>query len=214
MKIDFQKKSFIDYIAQGVSILLHPLFLPLYTVIIYFYVSPRYFLHQNINSLIYYLLIISIAIPLLFLIVLKFTKIIENSKLKTTRERLFFSVIMTSVYFIIFNKLIIYHDYIELFPFFFGIFLSLAMLSVLNYQKLKPSIHAVGVSGMLTFFLLWSYYSRINILSILYALIMLSTFAIATRLYLQEHSFREIVMGLIIGVSMQIIAFFYILEFY
>ena len=214
MKNILQKRSFSEWIAEGVSILLHPIFLPLYTVMLYFYVSPRYFLQQNIYSLIYYLLIVSVAIPLIFLVVLKFTKIIEGSKLKTTRERLFFSVIMTSVYFIIFKKLIAYHDYIELYSFFFGVFLSLAMLAVFNYQKIKPSIHAVAVSGMLTFFLMWSYYSRVNILIFLSLMIFISALAIAVRLFLQAHSFREIVMGLMIGVLMQIIAFYYILEFF
>jgi hypothetical protein len=145
---------------------------------------------------------------------LRLIRIVESIKLKTARERLFFSVIMTSVYFIIFNKLIDYHDYIELYSFFFGIFLSLAMLAVFNYQKIKPSIHAVAVSGMLTFFIMWSYYSRVNILNVLSAFIMLGAFAIAARLYLQAHSFREIVMGLMIGVLMQVIAFYYILEFF
>jgi hypothetical protein len=214
MKNILQKRSFSAWIAEVISLLLHPVFIPLYTVVLYFYLSPRYFLPQNIYSLFSYLLIVSIIIPLLFLLMLRLIRIVESIKLKTARERLFFSVIMTSVYFIIFNKLIDYHDYIELYSFFFGIFLSLAMLAVFNYQKIKPSIHAVAVSGMLTFFIMWSYYSRVNILNVLSAFIMLGAFAIAARLYLQAHSFREIVMGLMIGVLMQVIAFYYILEFF
>ncbi len=202
------------WLSEGISFALHPIFMPLYTVLLYFYVSPRYFLPQNINSLTSYLLTISVIVPLLFLLALVFTKVVQSYRLNTPRERLFFSVIMTTVYFIIFVKLMAFHDYLELLPFFFGIFLSLMMLVVLNYKKIKPSMHSMAISGALSFFLMWSYYSKVNILLFIALIIMLTSMAIAARLFLKAHTSREIVIGLIIGVLMQIISFYFILEFF
>jgi len=214
MKMSNPKRSVVSWLSEVVSFILHPVFVPFYAVLLYFHVSPRFFLSQNINSLTNYLLLVSVAIPLLFLFVLRFVGIIKSFQLQSPRERLFFTVIMASVYLIIFSKLIAFHDYLELLPFFFGIFLSLMMLAVFNWQNIKPSIHTVAVSGVLTFFLIWSYYSRINILSYISIIIFETALVVSARLYLQAHSFREITMGLMIGIFMQIISFFFVLEFF
>jgi len=214
MKISIPKRSVASWLSEAVSFVLHPVFMPFYAVLLYFHVSPRFFLSQNIDSLTNYLLLVSVAIPLLFLLVLRFLKIIESFQLHSSRERLFFTVIMASVYFIIFTKLIAFHDYLELLPFFLGIFLSLTMLAVFNWQNIKPSIHTVAITGVLTFFLIWSYYSRINMLLYISIIIFMTALVVSARLYLQAHSFREITMGLMIGIFMQIISFFFILEFF
>ena len=107
-------------IARFVSTVFHPLFLPLYTVWIYFYLSPRYFLPQNIKFLIYYLVIVSVLIPLLFFGAMYSAGLFTSLQTKNPKERFFLSVIMTVVYIIIFNKILHYKQYIELYPFFFG----------------------------------------------------------------------------------------------
>jgi len=103
---------------------------------------------------------------------------------------------------------------IELYPFFLGIFLSILCLSVYNYFDKKPSIHAMAVSGSITFLMIWSYYTHIDILSYLAVLIMLATLIMATRLYLQAHSLKDIARGTFIGILMQIVAFYIIWLYY
>ena len=214
MTNSIKKLDIWHLLGEAISFVFHPIFMPLYTVVLYFYITPRYFLPQNIHSLYSYLAIMSIAIPLLFLLVFRFFKIVKSYKLTTPHERLFFSVIMASVYFTTFYKLMAYHDYLELFPFFFGIFLSLAMFSVFNYQKIKPSIHAMSFSGTLTFLIIWSYYSQVNILIFIASIILLGAIVVAARLYTEAHNTREILIGIITGIAMQIISFYYILEMF
>jgi len=200
--------------AKFISFIWHPIFLPLYTVLIYFYLTDRYFLSQNINFLIYYLLIVAIIIPLLFFGVMFYTKSFSGFQLEKPKERLFFSVIMAVVYFIIFYKLTHHRQFVELYPFFLGIFLSILCLSVYNYFDKKPSIHAMAVSGSITFLMIWSYYTHIDILSYLAVLIMLATLIMATRLYLQAHSLKDIARGTFIGILMQSVAFYIIWLYY
>ena len=119
--------------AKIVSFIWHPVFVPLYTVLIYFYLTDRYYLPQNINFLIYYLLIVAIIIPLLFFGVMFYTNSFSGMQLEKPKERLFFSVIMSVIYFIIFNKLTRYRQFVELYPFFLGVFLSILALSVYNF---------------------------------------------------------------------------------
>jgi len=200
--------------AKIVSFIWHPVFVPLYTVLIYFYLTDRYFLPQNINFLIYYLLIVAIIIPLLFFGVMFYTKSFSGIQLEKPRERLFFSVIMAVVYFIIFQKLTHYRQFVELYPFLLGVFLSILALSVYNFFNQKPSIHAMAVSGSITFLIIWSYYTHIEILNYLAILIMLAALVMAARLYLQAHSLKDIARGSFIGILMQLVAFYIIWLYY
>jgi len=208
-----KKYDWFKITAHFFSLVFHPVFIPLYTVILYFYLSPRFFVQQNIKFLILYLSMVSIIIPLLFFAVLFRSKAIAVQTEKP-RERFFLSVIMTVVYIIVVKKIIHFHQYIELFPFFTGVLFSIAVLAIFNYFYKKPSIHATAMSGAIAFFLIWSYYSQINILSFLSLFILSAAIVIASRLYLKMHTSREILCGLAVGISMQIIAFYLILQLY
>jgi len=200
-------------IALFISSVLHPLFIPLLTLLLYFHLTPRYFLPQNIRFPVIYLLIASVLIPMLFFSVMYYTKAFSKP-LDSPRQRFFLSAIMTVVYLIIFAKLIHYHQYLELYPFFFGILLTIALMALYNYFGQKPSIHAAAMGGVLGFFMIWSYYSHLNILPYLSLMILLTAVVIAARLYLGAHTFKEILKGLFIGILMQVVAFYFVLAFF
>ena len=194
--------------AQIVSLILHPVFVPLYTVWLYFYLSPRFFLPANRYFLILYLSIVAIIIPLLFFLIILWAKGFSGYRLPNPDERLFFSIIMFVVYGIIFYKIYKYHQFVELFPFFIGIILSVLSLATYNYFKFKPSIHAMAVSGSITFFLTWSSYSQINILNYLSLMIVMAALVMASRVYLGAHNLKEIARGVLIGILMQFAGFY------
>jgi len=198
----------IHVVAQLVSLIFHPVFVPLYTVWLYFYLSPRFFLPANRYFLILYLSIVGVLIPLLFFGVVLWTKAFSGYRLVYPEERLIFSVIMAVVYAVLFQKIYKYHQFVELFPFFIGIIWSVLSLAVYNYFKFKPSIHATAVSGALTFFIIWSYYSQVNILNYLSFMIFVATLVMASRVYLGAHNLKDIARGIFIGVLMQLVGFY------
>ncbi len=208
-----QHKS-LKIISQAISIVGHPVFWPLYIAILYFKLTDNYFLPQNKAFLLYYLFIIAIFIPLLFFGVLLYTKYFSGYQLAKPKERLFFSLIMAVVYFLIFNKISHYHQFIELYPFFLGIFLSILCLAFYNFFEQKPSIHAMALGGSLTYLMIWSFYTHIDILPVLNILILISAIILAARLYLKAHNLQEIVRGFIIGSLMQFVAFYFIWLYY
>ena len=200
-------------IALFISSVLHPLFIPLLAVLLYFHLTPRYFLPQNIRFPVIYLSIVSVLIPLLFFAVMYYSKAFSKP-LDSPRQRFFLSAIMTVVYLIIFLKIIQYHQYLELYPFFFGILLAIAFMSLYNYFGQKPSIHAMAMGGVTGFFMIWSYYSHLNILPYLSLLILVTAVVIASRLYLGAHNFKEILKGLFIGILTQVAGFYFVLAFF
>lgn len=191
-----------------ISLVFHPVFIPVYTVWLYFHLTSRFFLPANRHFLILYLTIVSIIIPLLFFGVILRAKGISGYCLQHPRERLLFSVIILVVYTIIFSKIIKYHQFIELYPFFFGIILSVLTLALFNYFYKKPSIHTLALTGSIVFFIIWSYYSQLNILNYLSVMIIIATLVIAARVYSGAHDFKEIVQGIAIGILMQLVGFY------
>ncbi len=201
------QSKLLSFPAYLFSIVFHPLFIPLYTIVLYFYLSPRFFLRENIHFLEIYLLIISILIPLLFFVTMRAGGYFKSFFLTTAKERLFFSWIMLVIYLIILNKIVKFHIFIELVPFFLGISIALIWMGIANYLQYKPSIHAMGIGGMLAFFMIWSFYTKVFILPVIGLLLILGSLTLASRIYLESHTFKELFYGFLIGFLAQVTAF-------
>jgi len=195
-------------IADFVSFISHPIFVPFYTVLLYFHITDRYFLAQNREFLLVYIGIVGILIPLLFFAVMYFAKGISDIRLSAPGERLFFSMVMAGVYLMIFYKLMHLRQFVELFPFFLGIFLSVSTLCIYNLFRQKPSIHTMAMGGVLGFLLIWSYYTKINILDWISIIILLTALVAAVRLYLHAHTMQDLLRGFLIGLLMQFLGFY------
>jgi membrane-associated phospholipid phosphatase len=194
-------------VTNVVSFVFHPLFIPFYTVVLYFLISPRFFLLKNIQFFEIYLFVVSILIPLLFFVVLKYSGLFKSILIETSGERLIFSGMMFVVYLIILNKIIKFQMFIELIPFFMGITLALLIMSIANYFLKKPSLHALALGGMLTFLMIWSYYTRVFILPLIALIVFITAIVMASRLYLKAHSIKELTCGFVVGILTQLIAF-------
>ncbi len=197
-----------------ISFIFHPVFIPVYTVWLYFHLTLRFFLPANRYFLILYLTLVGILIPMIFFGVILWAKGVSHYRLPYPRERFLISGIMVVVYLIVFSKIIKYHQFIELYPFFLGIILSVSALAVTNFFEFKPSIHAMAVSGAITFFVIWSYYSQINILDYIFIFVIVATLVMAARVYPGVHTLKEIFCGTVIGVLMQVVAFYLTLLFF
>jgi membrane-associated phospholipid phosphatase len=80
---------------------------------------------------------------------------------------------------------------------------------ILALLSFKVSLHMVGVSGIFSFFLMLSIQYSININGTL-ALMSIVTGAVASsRLYLKAHNSIELITGIFIGVTPQIIVINY-----
>jgi putative Mn2+ efflux pump MntP len=71
--------------------------------------------------------------------------------------------------------------------------------------KFKASIHMISITGLFMFFINLSIHFSINIIGTL-ALMSIITGAIATsRLHVKAHTYKELILGVFIGVIPQLI---------
>ncbi|APY11202.1 hypothetical protein BWZ22_08070 [Seonamhaeicola sp. S2-3] len=195
----------MNHILRSISFIFHPLFMPLLGVIFYFSKSPRFIPKEVIWAKLVSLFILTIVLPILLYFLLKTLGKVKSVYLETTTERIFPLLLNCIVVLIVIQRILTPTQIIELYYFFIGILISTIMCLALVIFKFKASIHMMAVCGVFMFFIALSIHFSININGTL-ALMAIIMGAIATsRLHMNAHTYKELIMGVFIGIVPQLI---------
>ncbi len=195
----------IHHVLKSISVIFHPLIMPLAGTLFYFIKSPRYIPNEIIKAKLVSLAILTIALPILLYFLLKTLGKVKSIYLSTTKERILPLILNAIVTLLIIQRVIKPNQTIELYFFFVGILISTLSCLILAVLKFKASIHMVAISGIFMFFIALSIHFSININGNL-ALLCVIMGAIATsRLHLKAHTYSEIIMGMFVGFIPQLI---------
>jgi len=199
----------MNFFLKSISILFHPIFMPLLGVAFYFSKSPRYIPAQIIQAKIISVIILTIILPILLFSVLKTLKKVNSIYLKTTRERIIPLTVNCIILLLIIRKIFPQNDILELYFFFIGILITSLSCLIISALKFKASIHMAAISGILMFFIALSIHFSVNINGTL-ALLAIIIGAVATsRLHLKAHSYLELIVGFFLGLLPQLITLNY-----
>lgn len=188
-----------------ISSLLHPILFPILGSVFYLFAIPRYISDK------YKLLVLSIVfigtylIPILLLMLLKQSKIIQSFHLSSIEERKFPMLFLSFLGILIGRmlfKIAIVND--------LAIFIiagSFALLLVYGFLwlRVKVSIHTLGIGGLIGFVISLSIFYRQNFIWLIALLFVLFGIIANARIRLKAHSFVEVIIGLIIGVATQLL---------
>ena len=198
-------KKFFHFVAY----LYHPLFFPLAGTAAYYIISPRFHPVELWKSVIISVAILTLLIPLAFSFLLKSIGWISSIELKNVEERKIPLYIFIFLVGIILYRVVPFTFSIELYYFFVGVLGSSIACLFLVFFSVKASIHMMGISGLTFFILGLSFHYQINI-TIALTFLVLSTGLVATaRLFTEAHNFKEIIIGLFLGVIPQLVTFNY-----
>ncbi|GAB1308779.1 hypothetical protein KH5_14620 [Urechidicola sp. KH5] len=191
------------------SYLLHPIIMPVVGTIIYFILLPQHINRQTELYIILAVFIGTYAVPLLFLYSLKYTKAIRNFHLEDPHERKFPVLFFMSISFLLANLIFKGVNTFELALFFMGVTVALAITYALLYVKFKASLHMIGITGMIGFFLFFSFEFQLNILPLLAFLFVIAGFIANARIKLEAHTTKEVFFGAAIGIISQITVYIF-----
>ncbi|WP_341214835.1 hypothetical protein [uncultured Wocania sp.] len=195
----------IDRILKSISFIFHPLLMPLFGVVFYFAKSPRFIPNEIIQAKLISLFILTVILPILLFFLLKTLGKVKSIYLESTRERIFPLLLNCVVIILVLQRIITPSQVIELYFFFVGILISTLACLILAIFKFKSSIHMIAVSGVFMFFIALSIHFNININGTL-ALMSIITGAVATsRLHLNAHTYKELIIGFFVGMFPQLI---------
>lgn len=195
----------MNFLLKSVSFIFHPIIMPLLGVLFYFSKSPRFFPKELIQAKIVSLFILTILLPILIYFLLKTLGKTHTIYLKTSKERIIPLIINTFILLLILIRVLPSNEIPELYFFFIGVLISTLTCLILAILKFKASIHMIAIAGVFMFAIALSIHFSININGSL-ALMALITGAIASsRLHLKAHTNVELVFGLFIGLTPQLI---------
>lgn len=200
--------------AKVISFVFHPLFVPTYFFIYLLQVLPYEFVgitEWQLKLKLFSVFWMTAFFPAFSVFLLYKLKLSESIFLKTQKERIIPYVIIMFFYWWMYYLSRNFTDQpIALKHFYLGIFIASALgLIVNNFQKV--SMHAMGVSGLLTIVFLVGYRSPINNLLWLIIVIIIAALVISARMIISDHTNKEILTGLFIGVFTQLIAYFWVI---
>ncbi|QTY26205.1 hypothetical protein [Flavobacterium sp. CS20] len=194
-------KTFLDL---G-SYIFHPLWLSTYAMCFYFYHVNFMFTYENMIAKILSVILLTVFIPIFFLILLKPLRIIDSFHLKKIKQRRLPLLFYTTMSAIIINYIFDPVHYKVPFYFFSAVFFSGLVCVILSFLNYKISLHTTAISSFSYFIISFSLYYQIDKLWI----ISLSVFAVgwvmSSRLSMKSHKLHELVSGLILGVVSQLI---------
>lgn len=176
-------------LASIISIILHPVFLPLIGfLLIYFIGGYSFYLPNNIFWFTILLWVqFTIVIPIAALLIMSWLGKISSIYLDSRDERpipLLINALSYFIIFILFYKL----NYPIVFLSYASILTAIAFVSFLISFFIKISLHAMGWGTFTGIIIIFSLITRIDLSLLISILIILSAIVITMRLYLNKHN--------------------------
>lgn len=205
--------AWLRLIAKINSYVFHPLFIPLYLAAYMVYMHPYTFAvldeKQKVLRLVS-IFIITAFFPAVTVFLLWRLKFAESIFLRTQKERIIpyvASIIYFFWAFYVSKNLPGSSPYLTFL--FLGIFLSTsAALMANNYFKI--SMHALGVSGAVTFMILLAFASKEPMGTAIAITTIIGGLVCTSRFIASDHTTYEVYWGVVIGALAQLAAYYFI----
>jgi hypothetical protein len=216
IKIELQTSTenrFVHTIAKLISVLFHPLFVPIYFVWFLLFIHPLAFIGFSSVQKFQTLVIVCINLtifPLVSVLLLKALGFIESIFLKTQKDRIIPYIACGIFFFWAFTVFKEQTKYpMILVVFILGIFLASSAALLANIY-FKVSMHAIGMGGLLGIFAVLFYNNNLSMAWPMALVLIISGIVCTARLLLNTHTPKDIYAGLLIGIATQIAANFFL----
>lgn len=192
----------MHYIAQFLSVVFHPVFVPTYAIAFLLYTNPHIFGPWGTPEIIRILLIAilnTIFFPLFAIFLMRQLGFIESFQMKERQQRILVfipTLVFWTHTFITFSKL----DNTPILPdIILGSVIGLSVALVISAVFSKISLHAIGMGGLMATVLLAAHATYYDLTFHLCGIIILAGLVGSARLALQAHTTREVYNGYMVG---------------
>ena len=190
----------VDYLAGAVTIIFHPVFLPLYGLYLLFNIPALLvFLPGQVRKVIFLMVLVNnVILPLLLLPIFKLRGIITSYDLENRSERIIPLMTASLMYFV--TAIMIYRFQLPgmVKAFLFSSACVVLATALLNFRW-KVSVHAVGVGAMVAAVLVLSFRMYAGMPGIVAIVFIVSGLVLSSRLWLRAHTPEQIYTGFLAG---------------
>lgn len=188
-----------------VSLLFHPLFVPIAGTLAYFLITPKYSPLELQSGNVLPIFILTVIIPIISYLILRNLGLVTSIYMPNIQERKYPLYINILLLFLILYKVIPNNYTAELYYFFVGLIAASMAALLLLFLNLKCSMHLMGMGSLLMFLISLSIHFEINITIALSIFTLLTGLVASSRLYLKAHSRAELFIGFCIGMITQLL---------
>jgi hypothetical protein len=178
---------------------------PVFGTLFYFTISNYYFTEQQKYLILLQISIITILIPISFYYLLRSFGKVDSVMVSQLSQRKIPLLLQAILIFLLITKSITANVIPELYYYFLGGLISTFLLLISLILKTKASIHMVGISTLTVFVIALSFHYHCNAIYTISLLVAMNGLVASSRLEMQAHTNKELVIGFFSGMLPQII---------
>jgi hypothetical protein len=187
------------------SYLFHPIFIPVYAALFYFFYTDATFENKEKYFVLLQIFIITIILPLLFFFLLRAAGKVDSIMISKIEHRKFPLVILCFLTILLLRKSITLERYPEFHFFFLGGLLSTVLALFLLFFQTKASLHMLTISALTLFIIGLSIHNQSQNITIISFLVLMNGFVASSRLEMKAHTPKELGIGFLLGVIPQLL---------
>lgn len=189
------------------SYLFHPIFIPVYAALFYFFLNDSYYANPEKYFAILQIAIITIIIPILLFFIFRAAGWVDSVMIGDIAQRKLPLTILCFLLVLLVRKSITLERFQELHFFFLGGLLSTMLALILLFFNTKASLHLMTISGFTLFVIGLSIHNQIHNIKWIAFLVLMNGFVASSRLEMKAHTVQELLIGLFLGVVPQSLLF-------
>ncbi|WP_281323159.1 hypothetical protein [Flavobacterium aestivum] len=181
------------------SYIFHPLFIPTIATFVYFLFAFSNFRIEEIIIVLTQVTTLTILIPIAFYFFLRSTGKINSIMIVNIDQRKIPLLVQCFIIILLVQKSITIERYAELHFFFLGALLSTIIALILLFCKIKASLHMLAISSLTVFVFGLNIHHQANAIYLVLFFVLSSGFVASSRLEMNAHTPKELLIGLLIG---------------
>ncbi|MBP8156480.1 MAG: hypothetical protein KAX81_05580 [Leadbetterella sp.] len=189
------------------SYLFHPIFIPVYAALFYFFGNDSYFSNTEKYFAIFQIVIITIILPILFFFALRIAGKVDSIMISEISQRKIPLVILCFLTILLLKKSITLEHFPQLHFFFLGGLLSTLLALFYLFFKTKASLHMMSISALTVFAIGLSINNQTRNINWIAFLVLMNGFVASSRLEMKAHTPKELVIGFLLGIVPQLLLF-------
>lgn len=191
------------------SYLFHPIFIPVLGTFFYVLLDNHYLTLPQYLILFLQIIIITFLLPITFFYLLRTFGKIESVMLSDISQRRIPLLLQLILFAVLIEKSITIDRFPSLYFFFLGGLFSTIFAFFLLYAQIKASIHMIGISSVTVFIIGLSIHNQVNAVALVAFFVIINGVVASSRLVMEAHSSKELVIGFLCGVIPQSVLFYF-----
>lgn len=189
---------------RSFSYIFHPLLIPVYATLFYFFVTHDYFSPPEMYLIFIQVVILTVLLPISLFYLLRSLGRIKSKMILDKKERR----LPLALYALLLLMLTQYSlrgvPLPELYFYFMGILMSNVAALALVLAGQKASLHMMGVASLTAFVISISLYYSTNFIILIAIAVLCCGFVASSRLLARAHTMAELLLGTLLGIVPQV----------